>query len=69
MNLEFTYWTKEMRARLVSSKMQKQQPHQLARCQDNEVLDNGVCDNNTKKSIVKVQTISKTSVWTPYLLS
>jgi hypothetical protein len=24
-------------------------------CQANEVLENGVCDNNTKKSIVKVQ--------------
>lgn len=28
-------------------------------CQDNEVLENGVCDNNTKKSIVKVRRFQK----------
>ncbi|MGB7961270.1 MAG: hypothetical protein WCF46_15390 [Nitrososphaeraceae archaeon] len=28
-------------------------------CQDNEVLENGVCDNNTKRSIAKVRRFQK----------
>ena len=49
-----------MWARLVSSKMQKQQAAPVGKiCQDNEVLENGVCDNNTKKSIVKVRRFQK----------
>jgi hypothetical protein len=28
-------------------------------CQDNEVLENGVCDSNTKKGIVKVRRFQK----------
>ena len=55
MNLEFIYWTKEMRkvSQLKDAKAAAEPVGKI--CQYNEVLENGVCDNNTKKNIVKVR--------------